>query len=300
MLKEAGLKVVRLDVESPARDGGDAQDRVRYLSALGLSVMAIISPRWLAPYRSGWQSRWKGYVREIVEEMGESVDYWQVGNEFNHPYHSFHPSLSRSLRRDLVTEGCLAAKDGRPNAKTVVNMYTYLGFGPLRVGYLGQLASLLEAGVPIDVLGIDIFRGTYAPGGPSLYSWDLRRALGRWEGALIVTETGYSAPWLGRTEEDQSRYLRECFATVHDGRFVDENPRFLGTLVYVYGLDGHIPNPEDHFGLLRSDGSHKLGWGTVVEEARRLPNLRQNVVLGVTSHVDERGPVSAMGTDEET
>lgn len=300
ILQEAGLQVVRLDAEPLARDGGHTLDRVKNLSALGLSVMAVISPRWLAPYRRGWEGRWREYVDGIAREFGRFVDYWQVGNEFNHPYHSFQPSLSRRLRRDLIAEGCLAAKDGAPRAKTVINMYTYLGFGRLRIGYLNQLVSLVEAGVPIDVLGIDIFRGTYAPGGPSLYSADLPRALGRWGREVMITETGYSAPWLGRTEEDQSRYFRECFAAVHDDRFVEENPRFLGTLVYVYGLDGSAPNPESHFGLLRPDGSHKLAWRTVVEEARRLRGLTRNTAFGVTSHVDERTWVGTHETKSAT
>lgn len=293
VLKEAGLQVVRVDVESPARDGGHTLDRVRSLSSLGLSVMAVVKPGWLAPYRRGWQARWRGYVDGIFSDFDPLVDYWQIGNELNHPYHSFHPSLSRSLRRDLIAEGCASVKE-TSRAKTIVNMYTYLGFGPLSLGYLHQLVSLVEAGVPIDVLGVDMFRGTYAPGGPFHYTHDLLRALSRWGRSVMITETGYSAPWLWRTEEDQSRYFTQLFGSVHDDHFLDENPRFLGTLVYVYTLDRVGPNPEDHFGMVRPDGSPKLAWGTVVEEARRLRGAMRSTTFGVTSHVDERAPADVM------
>ncbi len=288
ILRDSGMRLVRLDVESPQRDGGHTYERARTLSRLGLQVMGIVHSDWLAPYRGPWETRWREYIGGIVQEFGQTVDYWQVENELNHPYHSFHPSLRRELRRRLIAIGCGAVKEESPEAKTVVNMYSYLGFGPWRLGYLNQLVALAESGIPIDVLGIDVYRGTYAPGGPSMYCDDLRRAERRWQRDIIVAETGFPAPWLWRPEEAQSLYFRELFRSIHDDGFVAQSPWFLGTLLYVYGLDRPTASPEDHFGLMHPDGRLKASWATVVDEARRLRGSLERITLGVTSHVDER------------
>lgn len=287
VLRDAGIGIVRVDVQDPVEDEGRSFKRVKALAGVGIRVMAIIKSHRMIPTRRGWERKWTEYVEDLVSRLGPDVDFWQIDNELNHFYHSTLPFFWPPLRAEIIRGGCQAVKDKSPGAKTVVNLYSYGGFGRLGPCFLGQLVSLVEAGVPIDILGVDIYRGTYAFGGPSLYPRDLLWAHHHWNGDVLMTETGLSAPGLFRKEEAQSRYLVKVFEALHDDQFLRENPWFLGTLIYVYGCDRESINPEYHFGMLHPDGSPKPAWSIVVREAQRLRNSQSRLLFGVTSHVNE-------------
>ncbi len=283
-LRSAHIQLVRIDVELPHRDNGRALNRAKSLSDQGIRVMAIVKSRNLSPYRGSWGSEWENYVGEVVARFGPHVQYWQIDNELNHPIHSPCPSVRSNVRAEIITRGCGAIKEGS-DATTVVNLVSYWGIDFVTLRYLSQLEALAQNGAEIDILGIDSYRRTYAPGGPHMYPRDLLKAHRHWSKEILITETGFSAPLFFRTEEDQSQYFRSVFEALHNDEFRETNPWFLGTLVYVYGCDADLPHPEYRFGMLRSNGTPKPAWLTVIEEAKRLRG--SGLLFGVTSHVNE-------------
>lgn len=283
-LRNADIQLVRIDVDLPRRDDHRSFNRARSLADQGIQIMAIVKSQHLSPYRGAWGTDWDEYVGEVVERFDPYVDYWQIDNELNHPGHALHPSLRSSVRSEIVSRGCKVIRDAS-DAATVVNLVSFWGMDFLTVRYVDQLESLAQTGVQIDILGIDSYRRTYAPGGPHMYPQDLVKAKRRWSKEILMTETGFSAPLLLRTEEDQNQYFRSVFEALHNDGFREANPWFLGTLVYVYGCDANLPSPEYRFGMLRPDGTPKPAWLTVAEEARRLRS--DSLIFGVTSHVNE-------------
>lgn len=289
-LQEAGIQLVRLDVEPPERDGGRSLARAEHLSQHRLHVMGILHSRPFRPYRAGWVQDWREYVEAMVGHFRRFVSWWQMENELNHPYHAPEASLNPLLRASILTEGCRTVRANQPEARIVVNVYAYNLPGWRRT-YLHDLAALREADVPLDVLGVDLYRGTYAPGAPRQYTQDLLTLAGIWPGDVLLTETGYPAPWLWRSELHQAQYFETLFRTVHDPDFLRRNPWYLGTLAYVYGRDRHSVNPERRFAVLRSDGRPKPAWEVIAQEGRRLLAKKDRILLGVTSHVDERDAI---------
>ncbi|MFQ6012425.1 MAG: hypothetical protein ACE5LS_02110 [Thermoplasmata archaeon] len=280
VLKRAGIQVIRLDVRLPSEDDGLSLKRVEELTRCGLKVMAIAKSDCFAPYRHAtWEVGWREYVERLVRKFHPHVSFWQVENELNHPYHNRRASRRADVREKLLKEGCGAVKQANRQAETIVNLYWHLG----REEYLRQLTSLRNAGCPIDILGIDVYRGPWAFGDPSDYPDDIDRARLVWHGPILISETGYAAwrPW--KTEAGQVRYFDRLFGAVHRG-FLQSRPWFLGTIVYVYGCTRLSITPERRFGLLRRDGTERPVWRKIVQEARHMANER---LFGVTSHVNE-------------
>jgi hypothetical protein len=151
------------------------------------------------------------------------------------------------------------------------------------------------AGDAIDGIGIDHYPGTWSVLKPFNYNnWSpLSTLLTRvndnsdgnlWYGKIpAVLETGFSS-WSSvvASEKDQARWCNESlqamFDVAYDSEHVKNETYRTLSLVNFYQLidedegggSGVTPPEELHFGVVRSDGSKKKGFGVLAKAMHRL------------------------------
>ncbi len=254
------------------------------------------TPGWLAgdPDRLPPPAAWARYVARVVGRYGPGGSFWRFHPEldpalaprwfelWNEPYYEAFSADGPDPVRFAAMQRA-AAKAGRaanPAARFLM---------PGETGYTARngrerdwLADLYAADPKLN----DVFDGVvahpYGVGSP-LHTDGSRRgqtlrlddllaeldARGAADRPVWVTEIGWSTCRLRPAcagEGDQAEYFREFFGLVET--------RWRGRVqaVFPYHLhdfaDGDADDPQQHYGLLRRDGSRKRAWYVVRRGAR--------------------------------
>jgi hypothetical protein len=228
---------------------------------------------------SNWIEKWKMYVQKAQKELEPYVDIWQIDNELNHPWHNPIPSLNFDLAQDILRIGANVVKNKSPKTKVAVNLF-YKMRSPLPVPFItypsdaSLIRKLKEQLVDkIDILGMDIYRGTWHLGKPADYLKDLEYYHDLWGGDVMIMETGYCTGFL-RSEVQQAQYVKNVFNSL-DG-FIRNTPWFKGIMWYEFHSK-HSGFPcEEFFGL------HEKAWKEFVQNAKRYEPY--NKMIGITYH----------------
>lgn len=291
-MKNQGVNWVRLDVTKPIEYSlklfKDAHD-------LGLKVIGVVtSKRMLRDLSFGkknyfpgssWGKEWKKFVEETAYLFDPYVEIWQIDNELNHPWHNFLPSMNTKLALDIIESGVDAVKKTNSEAKLAVNLFhelkgpfqapgiCFIRDKPFILGFKERLDGR------IDILGMDIYRGTWHLGNPAQYPEDLKRYHDLWKGDVMIMETGFCTGIFGRSEGDSANYIAQVFKSLDN--HLKNAPWFKGIVWYVFrSSDSGIPC-ENFFGLHRHDGfAEKPAWIEFIEKVNQYN--KYDKVLGVT------------------
>lgn len=293
-MKNAGMNWVRLDVKKPICN---CVNIFKEAHKLGLKVIAVVTSKRLLRglgfgtenYLPGsnWENKWKKLVEEATSVIGPYVEIWQIDNELNHPWHNPIPSTNTQLAVDIVEAGVDAVKNTYSAAKIAVNVF-YKGKGPLQIPgihiirdktfilkYKEQLKN------KIDILGMDIYRGTWHGGTPANYPNDLELYHDLWEGDVMIMETGFCTGIFGRSEADQANYVKQVFKYLKN--HLKNTPWFRGIVWYEYNSRYSGLPCEKFFGLHKYDGLEEMpAWRELVEKVKKFK--RYDKILGITYH----------------
>jgi hypothetical protein len=290
-IKDANIKWVRMDVKASV---GSSEAVFRKAHEMGLKIIGVITTKNMFKYQdlakktffpgSNWSLIWKEQVKEPVMVLGPYVDIWQIENELNHPWHNFLPSVNRKLALDIVKIGAETVKENDPNTKVATNLFYRKElllpglYYPRNKPFIKKLKDNLQD--KIDILGMDIFRGSWHRGSPDIYPHDLKFFHDLWDGDIMIMETGYCT---GKTHinSNQAEYVENVFRSL-DHPFKNV-PWFRGIMWYEYH-SSHSKIPcENFFGLHYGDGvSEKPAWGEFVKNIERYK--KYNKILGITYH----------------
>lgn len=278
-IEDLGVGLLRFDVHwNRMQPQGDRpldvsglpfyQRLVKEAKAKGLQVKVNLGgyPAWAVDLVNrdpdAFFERYRPYVRAVVEALGENVDYYQMGNEFNTILDPIPEPLDGRLFREARSE-IDRKKAEWPNwkVKTVVNVCD-----TFYIPWKHKLERVLqEAAEAIDVIGYDFYPGNYSH--PHDWSaWqtlhDLSGVLERYDKEGAICETGCPA-FLG--EGRQARWIAESTRALR--REVAKSPsrdRFRFAIFYELADDPHLkawpPPTENTFGLIASDGRRKPGF----------------------------------------
>lgn len=293
-MKNAGVKWVRMDVKKPIES---SLNPFTEANKLGLKVIAVIKSKTMLRglghgadnYLPGsdWGGKWRESVKEAIINLGPFVDIWQIDNELNHPWHNPIPSCNIQLAVDIVKGGADAVKNMIPEAKVAVNLFFNVG-GPVPISNIDIIRDepfiikfKEELKEKIDILGMDIYKGTWHKGSPVNYPDDLNRYHELWEGDIIITETGFCTGILGRSEVHQAHHVKEAFQSLDDN--IRNIPWFRGIMWYEYDSK-HSGFPcENSFGLHKENGfEEKPAWEEFVK--MMIKYKRCDKILGITYH----------------
>jgi hypothetical protein len=293
-MKNAGVNWVRMDVKRPIEN---SIDLFKEAHGMDLKVIGVIKSKTMLKGLGGdtekylpgsdWGRKWKKSVEQAVSTLEPHVEIWQIDNELNHPWHNPIPSINAQLAGDIVGLGANVIKSVSPRAKTAVNLF-YEVKGPLPildVGVINDEPFILKYKEHkknnIDILGLDIYRGTWHPGSPENYKDDLKRYHELWGGEVMITETGFCTGILRRSEGDQANYVKQTFNYLDD--FIKKVPWFAGMVWYVY-KSSHAGIPcENSFGLHKNDGfEEKQAWKEF--ECCMKQYNQFGKILGITYH----------------
>lgn len=290
-IRNAGIPWVRMDVKKPVED---CEYLFREACDLGLGIIApITSKRMLKGHGfgtrhyfpgSGWELKWKKHIEEAVTLLHPYVKIWQIDNELNHPVHNTIPFFNVRLALDILRNGINAVKEMDSGAKVAVNLFHELR-GPLGFPYIRDKAFIRtfkqEMGHSIDILGIDIYRGTWHLGTPAQYPRDLERIRSLWHGDVMIMETGSCTGLFRGHENDQARHVRNVFRNLDN--HIRDVSWFSGIMWYEYA-SSHAKIPcENYFGLHKSNGfDSKPAWNVFVNEVNRYRTTGK--ILGISYH----------------
>jgi hypothetical protein len=293
-MKNAGLNWVRLDVTKPMSSSikvfKEAHD-------LGLKVIGVVtSKRMLRDLEFGtknylpgsnWGDKWKKSVEKVARLFDPYVEIWQIDNELNHPWHNFIPSKNTQLALDIIESGADAIKKINSETELAVNLFYELK-GPFHIPglpiirdkpFILRYKERLEN--KIDILGLDIYRGSWHVGGPESYPEDVMHYRELWGGDVMIMETGFCTDAFGRSEVDQANYVRQVFESLD--KYFFKVPWFRGIVWYVYRSSHEGVPCENFFGLHRNDGSsEKPAWREFTEKLKQYN--QSGKILGITYH----------------
>ncbi|UCE75460.1 MAG: hypothetical protein JSV56_07100 [Methanomassiliicoccales archaeon] len=293
-MKKAGVNWIRMDVKKPINK---CEHLFKEAHEMGLYVIAAVNSKemlkgkgfFCEKYFSScdWKEEWKIRIEEAARKLSPYIDIWQIDNELNHPWHNPIPWINSQLALDIVEVGVDALKKENPKAKTSVNVFYRLG-GPLDIPglyFIRDTPIILKYKEKlknkIDILGMDIYRGTWHGGTPARYPYDLERYHDLWEGDVIIMETGYCTGILGRSEARQAHHVKQVFQALDN--HIKNVDWFLGIVWYVFESDHSGIPCEEHFGLHRREDFHeKKAWEKFAENVKRYN--RYDKVLGITYH----------------
>lgn len=198
---------------------------------------------------------WQLYIEQVVSDLGNLCNTFQILNEPNNPIYSVFDS---STLPKAVMIASQLIKNRVSGAKIIINYLADLPHWRRDAEHL-----LSQTGKSIDIVGIDHYPGTWAIGPNKGWASCMHTLSGIdtttpgtvWYGRqLAIMETGFSTniPWLRGATQQKDFYLD-----------LDKNLRKIGPLrsrilfVGFYELcdsNSHaFLNPEAHFGLLMND-----------------------------------------------
>ena len=293
-MKNAGVDWVRMDVKKPLEN---CVDIFKESFKLDLKVIAVIKSKTMLKglgldterYLQGsdWERKWGKSVEQAASALAPYVEIWQIDNELNHPWHNPIPSINTRLATDIVELGVDALRSVSTEAKTAVNLF-YKVKGPLPILDIGVIHDepfILEYKKnlkdKIDIMGLDIYRGTWHLGTPTNYPNDLKRYHELWEGDVMIMETGFCTGILGRNKAHQANHVKQVFNSIDD--YIKNIPWFAGIVWYVY-KSSHSGIPcENFFGLHKNDGfEEKQAWKEFEDCIKQYRQFGK--ILGLTYH----------------
>jgi hypothetical protein len=291
-IQEAGIQWVRMDAKRPL---SQSKEVFKEAHDLNLNVLCVITSRNMLSGLgfgtsnyfpgSGWNDKWKTKVRSAVEKLGDYVKIWQMDNELNHPGHNFLPWLNKGLAVDIVENGIDAVREIDSEGKIAVNLFfkrrTFIpGL------YLPNDRSLIlkykeKLGDRIDLLGMDIYRGTWHSGTPASYHDDINSYHDLWGGDVMIMETGYCLESLGHTPRGQGEHVEKVFEAIR--AHASGSPWFSGMFWYEYRSKHEGLPCEEFFGLHTNNGIiEKPAWE---EFSKKVMEFNQyNKIFGITYH----------------
>lgn len=295
LVAELGARLVRTDLWwyaiEPERGRFDAAALASYSRTLdeararGLEVLVILSgaPGWARKLwetgsRDAFVEEFQRYATEVARMAGTRVRYYQLWNEPNHVIDFVDGEgdvrLFRAGRAG-ITAGLAAA--GRPNHRTttILNVLVDGHDSPVGPSWMTDVDFYMErAKDAIDVIGIDHYPGTWSVGDWGGNVLDRLGALGRrWGKAVAVLETGLSTtpctmPW--NTEAAQAAWVREQLPRIRAKARALEQSGVRFELVNWFKLEDRETSdcfdPEDHFGVVRTDRSKKPAFDALREQ----------------------------------
>lgn len=283
-IKDSGINWVRLE----ANPGNlqETVDLVQQAQGLGLNVIMIVRsltflrqhhpdlcPRDFLCYLPGWGKPWEDYVKDVVTRLKPyGVKVWQIDNELNHGIHNPLPSLNLPLRADIVRIGANAVKAVDPSATITVNLFHHSQITDT-IGNIALYRALRDVDkVPIDILGMDYYRGSWDEGTPFDYISDLSIHQALWGGDVMIMETGYCTSIAGFDNPigraAQVGYVQTLFTAL--GPFIQSAPWFRGIMFYEYhSMNSGLPC-ENFFGLHEADGlTEKPAWAEFTKQVQQ-------------------------------
>jgi hypothetical protein len=293
LIAELGATYVRTDVwwfaVEPKRGQFDTTALAYYrwyveeAAKHGLGVVTILSnaPDWAralydANHRAELAADFGRYAERVTETLGDLVTYYQLWNEPNHindfPDGDTDIQLFRA-GRDGIVRGRATLGVTHP-FRTVVNVLVDGHDGPLGGRWEDDLRYFLDHGArdAIDVLAIDHYPGTWSVGDWGGNILDRLFTLGAEEGKRVaIFEAGYATSHCTlplNTEAGQVAWVREQVPRIRS----KAANRDLA-LVNWFKLDdrntGNCFDPEDNFGIVRTDRSKKPAFDALKAEIKK-------------------------------
>jgi hypothetical protein len=291
-MRESGIEWVRMGVK---RSVSECEPVFRKAHDLDMKVIAVVTSKNLLATLgfgakkyfpgSGWDETWKERFYSLVEGLNQYVNIWQIDNELNHPWHNPLPWLNKGLALDIVKDGIDAVKEYNSDAKVAVNLFFKRKTLVPGIYFPNDRSLILKLkdrlGDKIDILGMDIYRGTWHRGSPSDYPEDLNYYHDLWEKDIMIMETGYCTGSLGHTPETQASHVEKVFQSLN--QHIRESHWFLGMIWYEY-VSKHEGIPcEEFFGLHENDGtSAKPAWEKFTQMVDHYKQY--NKIFGTTYH----------------
>ncbi|UCG70056.1 MAG: hypothetical protein JSV09_03300 [Thermoplasmata archaeon] len=293
-MKNAGVNWVRVDVRKPIEN---CTYLFKAAHGIGLKVIGVIKSRTMLKglgvdtekYLPGsdWARKWGKSIEQAASALVPYIEIWQIDNELNHPWHNPIPSINAQLATDIIESGVNALRSVSPNAKTAANLF-YEVKSPISILDIGVIQDepfILKYKEnlkdKIDILGLDIYRGTWHLGTPADYKNDLKRYHVLWGGDVMIMETGFCTGILGRSEAHQANHVKQVFNYLDN--YIKNIPWFTGIMWYVY-KSSHLGIPcENSFGLHKNDGfEEKQAWKEFEDCMKRYNQFGK--ILGLTYH----------------
>jgi polysaccharide biosynthesis protein PslG len=294
LIAELGAKYVRTDLwwfsiePQPGHYDTAALDHYRWYveeaDRLGLGVVVIVSnaPGWAHDlYKAGKRDELAAafgrYSERVAETVGDLVTYYQLWNEPNHvidfPDGEMDVKLFGAGRAGLE-RGRATIGATRP-MRTIINVLVDGHDGPLGRWEDDVRFYLARAGASVDVISIDHYPGTWSFGDWGGNILDRLFALGHEQHkAVAIFEAGYSTSHCSlpfNTLDGQARWVREQVPRI---RAKVKNPEVTRgvrfELANWFKLDDRDSSdcfdPEDNFGLVRTDRSKKPAFTVLADE----------------------------------
>lgn len=205
-------------------------------------------------------ARYQAYVTEVVTALGPTVDYYQLGNEFNTVLDPIPAELdARVFKTARIPIDQAKARWPEWEVRTVIN-----ACDTFYIPWRGQIEAVLDAASDsIDVIGYDFYPGNYS----HLHDWGAWQTLSylsslmeRYDKDGAICETGCPA-FLG--EGRQARWVSVSTRSLLQA--IAQSPqrdRFRFAALYELSDDPHPtyiwpPPTEATFGLMAADGRQK-------------------------------------------
>ncbi|MBI4531457.1 MAG: hypothetical protein HY709_08020 [Candidatus Latescibacteria bacterium] len=159
-------------------------------------------PLFLNAYEEG--------CRFMAQELVDMVPAWQIANELN--LEVFSMPLTTEDAITYARRGGIGLRRGNPSAFIGVNMAGFWGSGlsMYEILYSGQ-------DVELDYAGVDLYFGSFEPGGPEDFRETLRILNEKTGKPIIVQECGYGSTGETMNEEEQEENRK----LVEGGRWQD-------------------------------------------------------------------------------
>ena len=245
LMKNAGIMLTRTIFPFPfsdetmttvTADYAQALECVRLYRENGIETMAAIPtaeqstvddkglvsyvrkyPQWMGDYNGDFYYEVLEKMAErIAQDLGESVQYWQIGNE--NDMDAFKGSLTHEQNVRYLRSLARGVKKVNPNAVCGINLAGVPGIGERKPEgenlsgvhpYAEELINALyhDGSGLFDYIGLDGYFGTWADGGPESWIPYIDRAYEVAGKPVMINEWGYSTLQRGkpRPVEDQNR-----------------------------------------------------------------------------------------------
>jgi hypothetical protein len=254
LIKEAGIKYVRIDVPFPYENGKHGVLREAYREFRhtikkhndeGLRSMCVSpNPKAFAEFGVDFNdSGWFDKVREVCEFIGSDLKTykpgWQVSNELN----IFHFRIPITLEQvpQFIAAGIEGIKRGDPGA---VCGYNTAGLGDAEVVTMVHAIQSYNCGE--DFFGLDTYKGTWSDGEPDIMIAEIDEAYELTKLPVLVQEFGFASAGTIFTMDDVQKYLEGMgFQSPQE---VMDNPRDFLDVAPYHISEVILKSPEEDWG----------------------------------------------------